>query len=33
MEEDYEVFKDHLDKMWAIFKSEKDIAKKYEMAK
>ena len=25
MEEDYEVFKDHLDKMWDKFKSEKDI--------
>jgi DNA-binding transcriptional ArsR family regulator len=25
MEKDYEVFKDHLDKMWNKFKSEKDI--------
>ncbi len=28
MEEDYEVFKDHLDKMWDKFKSEKDTDNK-----
>jgi len=28
MEKDYEVFKDHLDKMWDKFKSEKDIDNK-----
>ncbi len=28
MEKDYEVFKEHLDKMWDKFKSEKDIDNK-----
>nr|CBH39809.1 hypothetical protein BSM_32880 [uncultured archaeon] len=28
MEKNYEVFKDHLDKMWDKFKSEKDIDNK-----